>query len=125
VTSADSNDALIRGFISAWERRDSAFIIDAFSDDAIYHAMPLTPITGKEALRAWVEHFDNVPAVRLEVHHQVATESVVINERTDTITLNGKQVTLPICAVFELAGGKVTAWREYFDLGPAKAAFSS
>jgi limonene-1,2-epoxide hydrolase len=123
--SVSTNDALIRDFISAWERRDSAFILNALSDDAVYHAMPLTPIVGKEALRAWVEHFEDIPPGRLEVRHQVAGGSVVINERTDTITLNGKQVTLPICAVFELADGKITAWREYFDLGPAKAAFSA
>jgi limonene-1,2-epoxide hydrolase len=31
-------------------------------------------------------------------------------------------VTLPICAVFEVEDGRIKAWREYFDTGPAKAA---
>ena len=47
-----------------------------------------------------------------------------MNERSDYITINGRAVVLPISGVFEIRDGKITAWREYFDLGPAKAAFS-
>jgi limonene-1,2-epoxide hydrolase len=31
---------------------------------------------------------------------------------------------LPICGVFEIESGKIRAWREYFDLAPARAAYS-
>jgi limonene-1,2-epoxide hydrolase len=34
-------------------------------------------------------------------------------------------VTLPIAGVFEIRHGRIAAWREYFDLAPAKAAYSS
>ena len=83
--------------------------------------MPLAPIVGKDALAAWVRKFEAVPPGRLEVRHQVSSGDAVMNERTDSITLNGKPVTLPICAVFEVEGGRIRAWREYFDLAPAKA----
>ena len=53
--SAEANDALVRDFMAAWERRDTAFILDRLTEDAVYHAMPLTPIVGKDALAAWVE----------------------------------------------------------------------
>jgi limonene-1,2-epoxide hydrolase len=117
------NDAMIRAFIAAWERRDTDHIVNAFADDGVYHSVPLTPIVGKAAIREFVEHFADVPPGRLEIRHQVATGNVVMNERTDSITLNGKPVVLPICGVFELDGGRITAWREYFDLGPARAAY--
>jgi limonene-1,2-epoxide hydrolase len=35
----------------------------------------------------------------------------------------GKPVTLPIMGVFEIEGGRIKAWREYFDLGPVRAAY--
>ena len=110
------NDALVRAFLAAWERRDTAFIVEAFTDDAVYHAVPLEPLAGKEALGRWVAGFAGVPPGRLVVHRQVATGDVVMNERTDHITIAGAPVELPICAVFELRDGKVRAWREYFDL---------
>ena len=123
--SAEANDALVRDFLAAWERRDTAFILDCMTEDAVYHAMPLTPIVGKDALAAWVRKFEAVPPGRLEVRHQLASGDAVMNERTDSITLNGKPVTLPICAVFEVERGRIRAWREYFDLAPAKAAYES
>jgi limonene-1,2-epoxide hydrolase len=111
-----SNDQLVRALLSAWEQRDTRFILDHFTDDAVYHAMPLRPIVGKAALTPWVESFEGVPAGRLEVRHQVVTGNVVMNERVDRITIEGTEVTLPICAVFEIDHGRIRAWREYFDL---------
>ena len=108
----------------AWQERDSEFIADCFTDDAVYHAVPLAPITGKDAVVEWVRGFEDTPPGRLEVHVQVASKTVVMNERTDRITLNGRPVVLPICAVFEIDHGRICAWREYFDLAPAAAAFS-
>ena len=56
--SAEANDALVREFMAAWERRDTAFILDCFAEDAVYHSMPLTPIEGKDAVAAWVKGFE-------------------------------------------------------------------
>jgi limonene-1,2-epoxide hydrolase len=125
VDAAAANDRMVREFIAAWERRDAAHIVDAFTDDGVYHSIPLKPIVGKAAIREFVESFADVPPGRLEIRNQVAGANVVMNERVDSITLNNKLVTLPICGVFEIEDGRIKAWREYFDLGPAKSAFSS
>jgi limonene-1,2-epoxide hydrolase len=120
---AQANDALVRDFVAAWQRRDTDVILGYFTDDAVYHCMPLTPIVGKSALAEWVRGFEGTPPARLQLLHQVASDEVVINERTDFLTLNGREVTLPICAVFDVAGGRIRAWREYLDLAPARAAY--
>ncbi len=124
-TPEASNDAMVRAFLAAWERRDTPHILDCFTDDAVYHSVPLAPIVGKEAIRAFVTKFADVPPGRLEIRHQVASADVVMNERTDYITLNGSPVVLPICGVFEIESGRIRAWREYFDLSPAKAAYGT
>jgi limonene-1,2-epoxide hydrolase len=118
-----ANDALVRDFLAAWERRDTDHIVDCFADDGVYHSIPLTPIVGKQAIREFVAGFADVPPGRLEIHHQVASGKVVMNERTDYITINGVPVTLRICGVFEIEDGRIKAWREYFDVAPAKAAY--
>jgi len=120
-----SNDAMVRDFLAAWERRDTEYIVDHFTDDGVYHSIPLTPIVGKAAIREFVAGFAGVPPGRLVIHHQVASGNVVMNERTDYITLNGRPVTLPICGVFEIEDGRIKAWREYFDLGPAKVGYDT
>ena len=93
--TADRNDAMVRAFLDAWERRDTEHIMSCWADDGVYH--------------------EHVPGGRLEIRHQVASDTVVINERTDRITFRGRQLVVPICAVFEIRDGRIAAWREYFD----------
>lgn len=120
---ATDNGTLIREFIAAWERRDTDHIVHAFTEDAIYHSVPLTPIVGKPAIREFVKSFEGKPPGRLEIRNQVAGDDVVMHERTDYLTMNGRPVTLPIMGVFEIEDGRIKAWREYFDLGPVRAAY--
>ena len=114
---------MIREFLVAWERRDTEHIVGAFAEDGVYHSMPLTPIVGRAAIHEFVAGFEGKPPGRLEIHHQVASDTVVMNERTDHITLNGQPVSLDISGVFEIEDGRIKAWREYFDLGPVRAAY--
>jgi limonene-1,2-epoxide hydrolase len=124
MSDAAANDAMVREFIAAWERRDTDHIVDAFTDDGVYHSTPLTPIVGKAAIREFVTGFADVPPGRLEIRNQVASDTVVMNERVDHLNMNGRPVTLPIMGVFEIEGGRIKAWREYFDLAPVREAYS-
>ncbi|HEX3705935.1 MAG TPA: nuclear transport factor 2 family protein [Mycobacteriales bacterium] len=126
MADAAANDDLVRRFIGAWERRDTAFIIDCFADDGVYHATPLDPIVGKAAIRDFVASFEGNPAGRLKIRNQVASATVVLQERTDHLTMNGNPVVLPIMGTFEMTpDGRIAAWREYFDLGPVREAYSA
>jgi len=113
--AAARNDALVRGFLAAWERRDTAHILACWADDGVYHAPPLPPIVGHAAFRAFVTRFEHIPGGRLEIRHQVAADAVVLNERIDHITFRGRPLVVPICAVFEIRDRRIAAWREYFD----------
>ncbi len=114
--TADGNDALVRGFLAAWERRDTAHILSCWADDGVYHPVgALPPIVGRDAFREFVTRFEQVPGGRLEIRHQVASDTVVMNERTDRIAFAGRPLVVPICAVFEIRDGRIVAWREYFD----------
>src|SRR5215470_5514206 len=113
--TADRNDALVRDFLAAWERRDTERIMSCWDEEGVYHAITLPPIVGRDAFRRFVARFEQVPVGRLEIRHQVASDHVVMNERTDRITFRGKPLVVPICAVFEIRDGRIAAWREYFD----------
>ena len=41
----------------------------------------------------------------------------VLTERINRFTINGKKITIPVMGTFEIdAQGKISAWRDYFDL---------
>ena len=112
-------DRIVRDFCAAWERGDVEAIVEAFTDDAVYHNIPMAPCKGKEAIRAFIGGLlgDDASAVHFEILHQIADGNLVMNERIDTIVLKSGKVDLPVCGVFELtANGKIAAWRDYFDM---------
>ena len=43
-------------------------------------------------------------------------DGAVLTERLDKFSFGGKNVELPVAGVFELSEGKITAWRDYFDM---------
>jgi limonene-1,2-epoxide hydrolase len=69
------------------------------------------------AIRRAIEGFVN-PASKIdwEIVRMAETGNAVLTERVDRFTINGKEVALPVMGTFELANGKITAWRDYFDL---------
>ena len=45
-----------------------------------------------------------------------ASGPVVMTERVDVFKLPGKLFELQVMGTFEVSGGKISAWRDYFDM---------
>jgi limonene-1,2-epoxide hydrolase len=108
---------VVREFCAAWEARDEARILDAFTEDGVYHNIPMQPAAGKDAIKA-VLGMILAPAteVSFEIVNIVANGDVVMTERVDTFRMGERTIALPVMGVFELRDGKIAAWRDYFDL---------
>jgi limonene-1,2-epoxide hydrolase len=109
-------EAVVREFCATWARRDIPALLAFFTDDAVYHNIPLAPVSGKDGIREVLNLF--VPpaeAISFEILHLVAQGNVVLTERIDRFTMSGKEIALPVAGVFELRNGKIAAWRDYFD----------
>ncbi|MGH3543324.1 MAG: SgcJ/EcaC family oxidoreductase [Mycobacterium sp.] len=108
-------------FISAWANRDAAQVASFFSEDAVYHNVPMDPVRGRAAIEATVGEFMTMGGqVRVDIGHIVAEGHVVMVERVDYFVGSEQTIVLPIAGVFEVHEGKITAWRDYFD--PAQLA---
>jgi limonene-1,2-epoxide hydrolase len=109
---------VVLDFCAAWEALDQQRILDAFTDDAIYHNMPMAPAQGKDAISALLTMILGQAAdgVRFEIKHIVADGDIVLTERVDTFTLGDRKIKLDVMGTFELRDGKIAAWRDYFDM---------
>lgn len=115
--SNESGEAVIRSFIDAWGERDADKILGYFTDDAVYHNIPLEPARGKDEIRVMLDVF--VPGsdeIAWEILQIASAGNVVFTERVDRFVMGGKNIALPVAGVFELRDGKIAAWRDYFDL---------
>jgi limonene-1,2-epoxide hydrolase len=104
-------------FCEAWSKLDLDEIVGFLSDDAVYHNIPLDPVTGREAIRATIAGFTaGVDRVEFEILHAAVDGNVVLNERIDRFVSVERTIELPVMGTFEVADGRITAWRDYFDL---------
>jgi limonene-1,2-epoxide hydrolase len=79
---------------------------------------------GTDAIRGFIEGFTAmVDRIEFEVLHLAANGDVVLTERVDTFVRPAGSIGLPVMGTFELSGGKITAWRDYFDMVQVTAAF--
>ena len=106
--SESENIDLIRRFCAAWATPDIAKLLAFFTDDAVYHNMPVQPVQGKDAIKGIIEQF-MAPFERgdWEIRHIAAAGDVVLTERVDRFVGADKTVELPVMGVFEIRDGKI------------------
>lgn len=109
---------LVRRFCGAWSEGLGAGELAAFfTDDAVYHNIPLAPVTGREDIASTIASFTaGVEGIEFRVLNIVADGPVVMTERVDVFKLPDKAIELPVMGTFEVRDGKITAWRDYFDM---------
>ena len=117
MNAADSKQ-LVLDFLASWRRRDIDYIMSFFTDDSVYHNVPVQPLRGITAIRAIFEAFlREFSIASLDVVAAVAEPGLVIAERVDRFQTNsGKDVALPVTGVFVVDDQKIIRFSDYFDL---------
>jgi len=111
------NEKLVTDFCQSWTRKNVDEILGYLTDDCFYHNIPMEPCEGKAAIRKFIEPFmKDADTVNFEIKHTTSAGNVVMNERVDRFVMGPKKIELPVAGVFEVHGGKISAWRDYFDL---------
>ena len=112
-------ERIVTDFCSAIARLDVEELLGFFSDDAIYHNIPIAAVQGREAIAATLQQFlGPATEAEFEMVSIAVAGSAVLTERIDRFSIGDKKITLPVMGVFEVgADGKISAWRDYFDMG--------
>src|SRR5262245_52196420 len=105
-----------------WPELDAAAIAALFTDDAVYINVPFP---GENVGGAAVAAVLMSPALRERIARiepriisSVAQGNLAIVERVERfIPKDAEPFELPVVGVVEVRGGKISAWRDYFDAG--------
>jgi limonene-1,2-epoxide hydrolase len=112
-----SAEALVREFCEAWAKNDPDLLTDYFTEDGVYHNMPMAPLQGHEAIRGFLAGFlAGAECVEFRMLNVVASENIVMTERVDVFKMAGKTGEFLVCGIFEIRDDKIAAWRDYFDM---------
>ena len=108
---------VVQEFCDSWAKGDLDALMEFFTDDAVYHNIPVAPVTGRDAIRETIAGFTaGVDSVEFRVLNISANGAIVLTERVDAFITPTVTIELPVMGTFEVVDGKIAAWRDYFDL---------
>jgi steroid delta-isomerase-like uncharacterized protein len=117
--------SVVRTFAAAFTRSDVDALLACFTDDATYHDTFYGEHRSQPALRAMFERMFregrdyrwDMDAV-VETPERAAAEWTFEYVVTDAVPRSaGRKVRFRGMSLFELQGGRIAAYREYFDTG--------
>lgn len=123
-----SQAEIVRQFCSSWGTLDQfreAFRT-FFGPPSTWENVGMSVTTGPEEVIALIEHFDesaNLSGVLVDMISIAEMGNNVLTERVERILdRDGKEIlALRTMGIFEVEGGKIRAWRDYFGPTPFQA----
>ena len=108
---------LVRRFCAVWPSGDVEAIVAFFNEETVYHNIPIAAVVGRDAIRTTITGFmSGTESVEFRVLNLAADGNNVLTERADVFAFPAGTIELPVMGTFEVNGGVITAWRDYFDL---------
>ncbi|HEV3113257.1 MAG TPA: limonene-1,2-epoxide hydrolase family protein [Candidatus Binataceae bacterium] len=111
------NEQIVTELLNAWSRLDFPAAAELVTDSFVYQPDPSAKLVhGKHAVLAlWQSYLKFMKSYEFRTLHMLSAGNVVMMERLEWIGTKRGKTELPIMGVFEVAGGKLTAWRDYWD----------
>lgn len=111
-----ANARTVETFLYALQDEDYDAAYAALADNILYQNVGYTTMRGRKRI---IKVFRRgAGRVGFEVKfHRITTEgNAVMTERTDALILGPVRMQFWVCGVFEVHGGRITLWRDYFDM---------
>ena len=113
---------LVTLFVDLWEQDDgfTEAVNTYFTDETVWENHGLLTTTGKEQALGFYHEFSKatgMTGMKIDMLAIAETGNKVLTHRIERIIdAKGTEVmTVPVMGIFEIDGGKITAWRDYFD----------
>ena len=117
----DERIDIVRGFCAAWTGATAPALAEWFTEDGVYHNIPLAPVVGRSAVEEEIARILAIMSIDIRVLHAAANDTVVMTERVDDFVVNGRRLELPVMGACELRGDKIAVWRDYYDSAQLRA----
>ena len=115
--------ATVEAFLAALEALDVDGARALMAPDITYQNVPFPAARGARAtervLRAFLLPFSGFGVETVNIAER---DGVVLTERYDTLSRGPLRVRFWVCGTFEVADGRITVWRDRFDMADVTAA---
>jgi len=116
---AAANDPIqvVESFLRALEAKDVERALGLMADDIVYQNVPFPADRGKAAVARTLRSFQKVfTDFQVDIRNIAARGNTVLTERVDVLSGPLLYLDIWVCGTFEVKDGRITLWRDYFDL---------
>mgnify|MGYP000552984313 CR=1 FL=1 len=113
---AQTNTEIVESFLYALQAVDLDTVDALLDDNVVYQNVGFPTIRGRARTLKLFRSMEGRGGFEVKFHRIAADGPAVLTERTDAIVIGGLRLQFWVCGTFEVHDGKITLWRDYFDM---------
>ncbi|TWH00014.1 limonene-1,2-epoxide hydrolase [Nocardioides sp. J9] len=107
---------VVQRFLGRLQEMDVEGAVALCADDVVYQNVPLPAARGRKAVRRQLKAMTKLgTGFEVQMRNIAANGPVVLTERVDVLRRGSFAMEFWVCGTFEVEGGKIVLWRDYFD----------
>ena len=111
-----ANARVVETFLYALQDQDFDTADASLADNIVWENVGYPTMRGRKRIVGIFRRGQGRVGFEVKFHRIAAEGNAVLTERTDALILGPVRMQFWVCGVFEVHGGKITLWRDYFDL---------
>lgn len=116
TTAAASQTSTVETFLNALQEQDFDTAESALAQNLVYQNVGLPTVYGRNRAMKLFRSMPGRMGFEVKIHRIAADGAAVLTERTDALTFGPMRLQFWVCGVFEVHEGRITLWRDYFDM---------
>ncbi|MEX0581238.1 MAG: limonene-1,2-epoxide hydrolase family protein [Mycobacterium sp.] len=106
----------IENFLTAMQNHDIDGAGAALDENLVYQNVGFPTIRGRARAMKLFRSMQGRAGFEVKIHRIAVNGSTVLTERTDALVFGRVRLQFWVCGVFEVTDGRITLWRDYFDM---------
>ena len=111
-----ANARTVETFLYALQDEDYDAVDSLMADDVLWQNVGYPSIRGRKRIVRLFRRGAGRVGFEVKFHRIASEGNAVLTERTDALVLGPVRMQFWVCGAFEVHGGRITLWRDYFDL---------
>jgi limonene-1,2-epoxide hydrolase len=116
VSSDIDNARTVETFLYAVQDEDFDTADSLMADTIVWQNVGLPTLQGRKRIVKILRSGQGRVGFEVKIHRIATDGNSVLTERTDALVIGPLRLQFWVCGVFEVHAGRITLWRDYFDM---------
>lgn len=116
VSAGVDNAHTVEVFLAALQDQDIDAAGEVLDEALVYQNVGFPTIRGRARAIKLFRAMDGRATFEVKTHRIAVNGATVLTERTDALVFGPVRLQFWVCGVFEVHNGRITLWRDYFDM---------